>query len=80
MRHAREDYNRIQDPQNKIPLLEPVFLLRGQDKHAARVVRFWADLLDEEDADHEIIQKARDHADLIDSWPDKKQPDLPRET
>lgn len=30
MIHARPDYNRIQDPENKIPEDEPVFLLRAK--------------------------------------------------
>jgi hypothetical protein len=47
MIHARADYNRIQDPANKIPQDEPVFLLRGQDKVAAATVRVWAVLNDE---------------------------------
>jgi hypothetical protein len=32
MKHLRDDYNRIQDPNRKIGDDEPVFLLRGQDK------------------------------------------------
>lgn len=44
MLHAREDYNRIQDPENKIPEDEPVFLLRGQDLTAPQTVRFWANM------------------------------------
>ena len=32
MIHARDDYNRIQDPAGKIPADEPVFLLRAQDE------------------------------------------------
>lgn len=31
MKHAREDYNRIQDPAGLIPDGEPVFLIRGKD-------------------------------------------------
>ena len=31
MKHARSDYDRIQDPDGKIPANEPVFLIRGQD-------------------------------------------------
>lgn len=31
MRHARADYQRIQDPIGKIPADEPVFLLRASD-------------------------------------------------
>lgn len=29
MIHARDDYNRIQDPENKIGKDEPVLLIRG---------------------------------------------------
>jgi hypothetical protein len=42
MKHFREDYNRIQDPENKIPEDEPVFLLRAQDRFAPGIVREWA--------------------------------------
>ena len=48
MKHARPDYDRIQDPlavcKGGIPENEPVFLLRAQDWIAARVVRIWATL------------------------------------
>ena len=44
MKHAREDYNRIQDPSGLIPEAEPVFLLRGQDELAAPTLRYYADL------------------------------------
>ena len=39
MRHLRADYNRIQDPHNKIGSDEPVFLLRAQDKAFPRDAR-----------------------------------------
>lgn len=42
MLHARPDYNRIQDPENKIPANEPVFLLRAQDKFAPELLLRWA--------------------------------------
>jgi len=42
MKHARNDYNRIQDPAGLIPDDEPVFLLRAQDKSAPATLRFWA--------------------------------------
>lgn len=49
MKHAREDYNRFQDPalsdssllgKGGTPILkdEPVFLLRAQDKHASKLL------------------------------------------
>lgn len=41
MKHAREDYNRIQDPAGLIPEDEPVFLLRGQDMFAPELVLAW---------------------------------------
>lgn len=42
MRHARKDYERIQDPEGKIPEEEPVFLIRGQDVSAPAALRYWA--------------------------------------
>lgn len=45
MRHARKDYDRIQDPANLIPAEEPVFLLRGQDFFAPAALRYYADML-----------------------------------
>lgn len=42
MIHARTDYDRIQNPENKIERDEPVFLLRAKDKFAPSTVRFWA--------------------------------------
>lgn len=77
MRHARDDYQRIQDPAGKIPDDEPVFLLRGQDHAAAHAVRYYADILEAWNADPEIIRKAREHADRMEAWPTKKIPDLP---
>jgi hypothetical protein len=46
MKHARPDYDRIQDPAGRIPADEPVLLFRAQDKHAAAVARFHADLVE----------------------------------
>lgn len=59
MKHARQDYNRIQDPTGKIPASEPVFLLRGQDVCAPLAVQAWADEAEKRGADPEIIRKAR---------------------
>ncbi len=76
MKHAREDYNRIQDPAGLIPEDEPVILLRGQDKLAPLVLRYYAMLCRR--------AKADDAADLIDAqvdlmlkWHKRKIPDLP---
>jgi len=74
MKHAREDYNRIQDPENKIPEDEPVFLLRGQDRFAAGIVREYGNLV--KPWNKELSDKALAHADLMDKWKNKKLPDL----
>jgi hypothetical protein len=77
MLHPREDYQRIQDPAGLIPENEPVFLLRAQDKVAARVVRAWALYNQQEGGDPMLSQKALDHAAIMDAWPTKKLADLP---
>lgn len=77
MIHARDDYNRIQDPAGLIPADEPVMLFRAQDKHFDRVLRFYRDIV-AMDAGHDPrIPEAIDrHLVLADAWPVKKSPDL----
>lgn len=72
MKHARADYNRIQDPEKKIPADEPVFLLRAQDPDAAETVRLYADLVAKRGATSEMVNVCREHAVLMDTWPVKK--------
>lgn len=79
MIHAREDYNRIQDPAGKIPEDEPVFLIRAQDQVSASTVRAWAELNKVAGGDPLLTQMAYDHAETIESWQDshgKKAADL----
>lgn len=79
MIHAREDYNRIQDPELKIPENEPVFLIRGQDKIAPQVVSIWADLAEIAGAEQNIINAARNHVLKMKEWQNKinvKIPDM----
>ncbi len=76
MIHAREDYNRIQDPAGKIPENEPVFLMRAQDVTAARVLRYWAEENQARGGDPQLIERALTHADLMDAWNTKKVADL----
>lgn len=78
MKHARKDYNHIQDPAGKIPEDEPVFLLRGQDKYAARVLRFYAARVEADGGDIEIVRGTRAQANLMDDWPVHKAPDIPK--
>jgi hypothetical protein len=76
MRHARDDYNRIQDPAGLIPDGEPVFLLRGQDVHASSALRFYAVLIDSVNGSPEVARLTREQADRMDEWPKKKEQDL----
>ena len=58
MIHAREDYNRIQDPTGKIPADEPVFLLRAQDRYFIKTVQYYASLLEaDKEVDRKIVQQ-----------------------
>ena len=72
MKHARPDYNRIQDPMNLIPTDEPVFLLRAQDCTAAEVVDFWASL----QPAGALRNLAMAHAEVMRRWPRKKTADI----
>lgn len=88
MIHARNDYKRIQDPENKIPADEPVFLLRAQDQTAADVVRYWIKLnrrllLDSENLTTEekasrkkALVLAEAHVYRMEEWPVKKPADV----
>lgn len=62
MIHARDDYNRIQDPSGYIPDNEPVFLLRGQDVSAPDAVRAWAELNQANGGDANLSQLALNQA------------------
>ena len=80
MKHAREDYDRIQDPAGLIPEDEPVFLIRGQDKAGADTVRDWAQHNLDVGGDPRLSLLATQHADLMDAWPKKKLADVPEGT
>lgn len=80
MKHARADYDRIQDPAGLIPEDEPVFLLRGQDRAAPSTLRHWADFALALGADGEMTGLAYDHADVMEKWQAAhggRVPDLP---
>ena len=87
MKHAREDYNRIQDPAGIIPEDEPVFLLRGQDKLAPMTLEYWAHLLEDQvlrtsDSDkiHNLLTmagKANKQAQAMRDWQENNKAKLP---
>lgn len=82
MKHARADYNRIQDPAGLIPADEPVFLIRAQDVAAAPTIRFWASQAEARGAAPDIVEAARRQADEIETYQDTvkvKVPDLPQQ-
>jgi hypothetical protein len=78
MRHARSDYNRIQDPHGLIPADEPVFLLRGQDRHLPAVIKYYIDLVKADNGDPDVIKSLEIHLARVNAWPKKKSPDLAR--
>lgn len=77
MKHAREDYQRrIVDTANLIPADEPVFLLRGQDVHAAATVDFYALLAKTGGAASDLVSACERHAGAMRAWRFHKFPDL----
>jgi len=81
MKHARPDYNRIQDPDNIIPNDEPVFLIRAHDKCGPIIVHIWAFIAELLGTSSDMIFAARAQANAMFTWQDKhgsKIPDLPQ--
>lgn len=77
MKHARTDYDRIQDPAGLITEDEPVFLIRAKDAVSGDAVRAWADLHDKAGGDPMMSYAARRHALLMDAWATKQLADAP---
>lgn len=80
MKHARADYDRIQDPAGKIPENEPVFLIRGQDLAAPAALRAYASLAHEIGASNDLVMRVLNHARLMEEWQRevaRKTPDIP---
>ncbi|MBD3352790.1 MAG: hypothetical protein GF364_14980 [Candidatus Lokiarchaeota archaeon] len=79
MIHARKDYDRIQDPANKIAEDEPVFLLRAKDQTAPGILMKWATELINRGGDKKMAKMVTDHAVKMVEWQEKngcKLPDL----
>lgn len=68
MKHSRKDYNRIQDPEGKIPEDEPVFLLRAQDEIAPIIVMQWAMLYEQNNGDKKLVELAKNQARDMLEW------------
>ena len=67
MIHARDDYNRIQDPAGKIGEEEPVFLLRAQDDRMITMLRLYAELA-RNDGDKRMVATVEDHIKRVCRW------------
>ena len=84
MRHARSDYDPIQDPRGLIPEDEPVFLIRGQDVTAPTILEAWAHGLEQLVGETTPITLAvRAHAERMRVWQQdhgSKLPDAPEGT
>ena len=78
MKHARADYDRIQDPAGLIPDNEPVMLLRAQDKYFLDVLRFYRDCVYRDRGDPKIIAAIDQHLVRAAYWPMRKAPDMPQ--
>ena len=79
MKHARGDYDRIQDPENKIGQDEPVFLLRAKDSIAPAMVENWASALQASGGNYKMVSMALEHAHKMREWQKEngcKIPDL----
>lgn len=59
---------RIQDPENKIPEDEPVFLLRGKDPLAPELLLNWATRLRLAGGDPTMARMVEDHAQSMLVW------------
>jgi hypothetical protein len=80
LKHARADYDRIQDPAGLIPEDEPVFLIRGQDINAPHTLLDWADRAEKNGAAATIVKAAREQAVEMVLWQKRhaaKVPDMP---
>ena len=80
MEHARKDYQRIQDPEGKIPANEPVFLIRGQDLAAPEALRQYAIEASRKGASQTLIAATLRQAREMEEWQRevaRKTPDMP---
>lgn len=59
-----------------LPADEPLFVLRGKDRHAARTVRYWASMA-ATDAPPDLRVEAMALASQMDAWPVKQVPGRP---
>lgn len=77
MLHARDDYNRIQDPAGLIPEDEPVFLVRAQDPVAIQTLEAYVAATKKLPTyDPDLVRLVEDHIARMAEWPTKKFSDV----
>ena len=77
MKFTRKDYNeRIVDKEGKIPVEEPVFLLRAQDVHAPSTLRYYAEKV-KESGNEEMAEELFRHAREMIVWQKSVRVKLP---
>jgi hypothetical protein len=76
--YGRPEYNLIGTADDPIPVAEPRFVFRAQDRHTSFILRVYALKLEYEDRNPVMAAKVREMADRCDAYPVKKNPDLPR--
>ena len=77
MKHARDDYDRIQDPEMKIPKDEPVFLIRGQDLAGPDTLRFYAVVARGKGADLDLVNATLEQAKSMEKWQRERAQKIP---
>lgn len=83
MKHARADYDRIQDPAGLIPEDEPVILIRGQDQAAVPTANAWVAAHMAGGGDPQLAILIREQIGRIEEWQrtqNFKVADLPAST
>lgn len=83
MKHARPDYDRIQDPAGLIPKDEPVFLLRAQDTCAPHALVEWIESSRALGVDEEMLAAAERQLTAMAEWQREhghKAADMPKVT
>lgn len=71
MKHARSDYDPIQDPRGLIPADEPVMLIRGQDQAAIPAMRAWVEAHLQAGGGRDLAELIVDHMGRVATWQDE---------
>lgn len=81
MKHARADYDHLQDSEKKIPEHEPVFLIRGQDILAIPMLKYYLRIAKQTAGIRpDLLESVQKHIRRMEVWQEDvkaKIPDLP---